>query len=55
MIEDTVVSDEGKGKGNAGITPAKSLDISNCMAVDSDGKKVHASSWSHSSTAPPIA
>ena len=56
MIEDTVVSDEGKGKGKekAGITPAKPLDISNHMVVDSDGKKVQASSRSHSSTAPPI-
>ena len=47
VIEDAVVSDEGngKGKGKAGITPAKPSDISNCMVVDSDGKKVHASSW----------
>ena len=54
VIEDTVVSDEGKGKGKSGITPAKPSDISNCMVVDSDRKKVQASSRSHSSTAPPI-
>ena len=56
VIEDTVVSDEGKGngKGKAGIAPAKPSDISNHMVVDSDGKKVQASSQSHSSTAPPI-
>ena len=56
VIEDAVVSDEGKGKGKgkAGITPAKPSDISNHMVVDSDGKKVQASSWSHSSTSPPI-
>ena len=49
VIEDAVVSDEGKGKGKgkAGIAPAKPLDIPNCMVVDSDGKKVHASSWSY--------
>ena len=54
VIKDTVVSDEGKGKGKSGITPAKPSDISNCMVVDSDRKKVQASSRSHSSTAPPI-
>ena len=55
VIEDTVVSDEGKGKGKAGITPAKPSDISDHVVVDSDGTKVQASSQSHSSTAPPIA
>ena len=57
VIKDAVVSDEGKGKGKgkAGIAPAKPSDISDRMVVDSDGKKVHASSWLHSSTAPPIA
>ena len=56
MIEDAVVSDEGKGKGKkkAGIAPAKPSDIPDRMVMDSDGKKVHTSSQSHSSTAPPI-